>query len=691
MRDDTAIADTQTGDSEAREVRSKKDLDLECEEGFRIILDSIRDGVIRVDEFRRVVLMNRVAEEMTGWRLDTTNENPLQDIFRLHFEDPDADDPVETVLLTGKPAVFPDGTVLVSASGKRNPVSGRVFPVHGDGEDLDGAIIIFQDVTERLKKERKIRNVMQQLEVINENLPNVIWIADIEEDGTFTNTYSSGAVDKLLALPPGVTVKDDWDEYIFTYILPEYRAGVYEAFEKAIRNPGEMVTFEYEVRRGDGKRAWFSSTGRVLNEDGKLRVFGSTIDITERKLAEQEQIKLVKLESLGMLAGGIAHDFNNILMGLFGNLELALLRTSSDHPAYPFLSQADHALERARNLTDQLLTFAKGGDPLLAKVDLKSVVQNTVSFILSGSNVKVNYEFPDDLWKVKADEGQISQVITNLAMNAKEAMPHGGNLYIEGANLTLSGRDRPKSLTGDFVMLSIRDEGVGIPQENLERIFDPYFSTKQTGSGLGLAIVQSIVTKHGGTVEVESSLGEGTVFTLYLPAEMGDEEEVSHRPPETKERLEGSSGRVLVMDDEFLIQDVAAEMLEALGYEVLTVSEGGEAIKRYEKARREGRPFDVVIMDMTVPGGMGGLEAARRLLELDPEAQVIVSSGYSTDPVITAYEKYGFAGKLIKPYRINDLKEELSRVMANEKRGSSPPTGVSPEPGDSSGEDMSVD
>ena len=396
--------------------------------------------------------------------------------------------------------------------------------------------------------------------------------------------------------------------------------------------------------------------------DANSRIRGVVLvfrDVTEKRKTEKELLKTKKLESIGVLAGGIAHDFNNTLTGVFGNIELAKLQLPLEHPSYKLLESADYALEKATHLTKQLLTFAKGGDPILEAVDLKSVVQSTANFNLCGSNVKAEFNLSDDLWQIKADKGQISQVIANLIINAKEAMPEGGSLYIEAVNT-----ENPLSiLTGSFVKLILRDRGIGIPKEYLEKVFDPYFSTKQTGSGLGLSTVHSIITKHNGYINVDSTPGKGTTFTIYIPAgKMFHEcsvEPVERLPVKPKTVL----GRVLMMDDEMIIRDVAEAMLELCGYKADFAIDGKETIKKYIDAQKKEKPYDIVIMDLTVPGGMGGKETIKKILEINPKAKVIVSSGYSTDSIMANYSNYGFMGRIVKPFQLKDLQKELSRIM----------------------------
>ncbi len=384
-------------------------------------------------------------------------------------------------------------------------------------------------------------------------------------------------------------------------------------------------------------------------------------DITDQKRAEQERLKLIKLESLGVLAGGIAHDFNNILTGLFGNIELALLKIPGDHPAHTYMETAFGAIEKATGLTRQLLTFAKGGDPILERVNLSNIVTNTVKFNLSGSNIKARIKMPENLWQVKGDQGQISQVVANLVINAKQAMVHGGTVYVEAENTEISGSIQEKYGVRSFVKLLIRDEGEGIKKENIGRIFDPYFTTKVSGNGLGLAAVYSIISKHKGTITVESTPGAGTVFTICLPAEETSSD--FRAQSEQKGNQPFPALNILVMDDEEIVRNVIFEMVKSFGNTVDFALNGKEVIEKYQFAIGNKDPYDLIIMDLTIPGGMGGVEAVSEILKVDPQVKVIVSSGYSDDPVMANYTDYGFAGCLVKPYKIEALIKELSRVV----------------------------
>jgi PAS domain S-box-containing protein len=398
--------------------------------------------------------------------------------------------------------------------------------------------------------------------------------------------------------------------------------------------------------------------------DSRGKICGSVFvfrDITEKQRVEEELFKARKMESIGILAGGIAHDFNNIMTGLFGNISLAKNSLPKETKAREYLETASHALDRAVDLTGQLLTFAKGGEPLKKPIDIHQIISQSVKFNLNGSNVRAILTLPESLWHVNADKGQLSQVMNNLIINAKQAMAGGGTLYIEGSNIEDFKDNSVSKLSGNCVKITIRDEGTGISAKYLKNIFDPYFTTKQEGSGLGLATSFSIIFKHNGHISVDSKLGVGSIFTLYLPAvnscRTENESEVL-----TDEKV-APAVHILVMDDKKMVRDVLETMLTLSGSRVKFADNGKTAIEQYRTAMQNQDPFDVVLMDLSIPGGMGGKEAAEKIIELDSKAKIIVSSGYSNDPVMADFEAYGFKGRLVKPFQMESLMLEISRVI----------------------------
>ena len=383
-------------------------------------------------------------------------------------------------------------------------------------------------------------------------------------------------------------------------------------------------------------------------------------DITEKEHLEAERRKAEKLESLGVAAGGIAHDFNNLLTAIIGNLSLSLISLPPDDEMYERLGAAKKASLRAQELAQQLLTFAKGGAPIKKTASIGQLIKDTVTFSIRGSSIRSDFEMPDDLWPVEVDSGQISQVVNNLAINAEQAMPGGGTLKVKSENFFLAAENAALSplRVGKYVKISVRDEGIGIPEEYLKKIFDPYFTTKPKGSGLGLATSYSIVKNHDGLITVESKVGMGSVFSLYLPAT--DKQVAFERA--RSEPAKGK-GRILALDDEEAICELVKAALTPLGYEVTTVQDGQSAINAYKEAMAGDRKFDAVISDLTIPGGMGGAECIKRLVEMDPSVKAIVSSGYAMDPVMSRYREYGFCACIAKPYEVSDLGHVLHEVL----------------------------
>ena len=403
----------------------------------------------------------------------------------------------------------------------------------------------------------------------------------------------------------------------------------------------------------------------VLDNKGECsHLIVVTQDISERKKAEEHLSKMQKLESVGILAGGIAHDFNNILTAITGNVSLAKLRLAnmnleSKEIILNLLGEAEKASLEARNLTQQLLTFAKGGTPILKTTSITELLKETAEFALRGSNVKCFFEIPENIWAVEVDEGQISQVIHNLIINADQAMPGGGKVEIKAENIVVTSEIKLPLQEGNYVKIAVSDNGVGIPSEFIDKIFDPYFSTKQRGSGLGLTTSYSIISKHGGLMEVQSEIGIGTRFQIYIPAT----EAAVGRKDKRNDTLTKGKGKVLVMDDEKMLRFMLGEMLQYLGYEVACAKDGNEAINIYSNAQNHKKPFDAVIMDLTIPGGMGGQETIKKLMEINPAVVAIVSSGYSNAPVMSEYEKYGFKDVVTKPYGVEELAEVLRKVI----------------------------
>ncbi len=387
--------------------------------------------------------------------------------------------------------------------------------------------------------------------------------------------------------------------------------------------------------------------------------------LEQSALWEKETIKSEKLESIGVLAGGIAHDFNNLLSIVIGNLEMAGRAISANSKAHLSLSSAEKATRRAAELTQQLLTFSKGGDPVKKLSDLREIVRDSAEFVLHGSGVALTFDCQcnDDEVLISAiDNGQISQVVQNLVINARQAMENKGDIKITFSSASaLSDDDKSKLKTGRYHKIQVQDSGPGVPAGDVDKIFDPYFTTKSEGSGLGLALSFSIIKKHEGYLFVETEEGIGSCFTIYLPASDDNQKEVAGNVSYADSAH--IKGRILIMDDQEMLHEVAEAMLEELGFQTVHADDGIEAIEKYRQAKFGTEQIDLIIMDLTIPGGMGGKEAVQKILSLDADAKVIVCSGYSNDSVMSQYEEYGFKAALSKPYDLDDLEKTISKAL----------------------------
>ena len=434
--------------------------------------------------------------------------------------------------------------------------------------------------------------------------------------------------------------------------------------------PDPLVERQADSRAGEQNVLVARDGTRRLIDDSAAAIPGGTGEIagsilvfrnvTVKVRKEEELVKWQKLESLGTLAGGIAHDFNNFLAAILGNISLAKQILDPASKAVARLEAAERASSRAEELASKLLTFSKGGKPVRERISLESLVRESALLSVHGTPVRCEFGIAEDLWATDADVGQIGQAIGNLVINAAQAMPGGGSVRIRGANVIIGQGQMAYVAPGPYVKIEVADTGIGIPKKNLKRIFDPYFTTRENGAGLGLTTSYHIMKSHGGNLFVESEPGEGTTVSLYLPAST----EVAPRVVEAAgETSRDGNWKVLVMDDEDLVRDMEIGMLEHLGCEARGARDGSEAIGMYEDAAMEGTPFDLVVMDLTVPGKMGGKEACARLLAMYPDARVIVCSGYSSDPVMSDHSAYGFRGMLGKPFHMEELKRVLERAL----------------------------
>ncbi len=510
------------------------------------------------------------------------------------------------------------------------------------------------EINERILAEKALKESEEKYRILVENANEAIFIIQNE-----MIKYTNPKAINILGYPQDTLLLDN----LLNFIHPEDRDIMTEEIIKDPNNKKNNRNHIIRILDKAGNTKWLEVSRLVITWEESPAILILAYDITEKRRLEDEALKAQKLESIALLAGGIAHDFNNYLTGIDGNITLAKMLTKSDDKAYERLSEAEKALKRASNLTKQLLTFSKGGMPVLKATSIVDLLKESVSFVLSGSNVRCEFSIPDNIWNVNVDEGQINQVINNLVINAMQSMPNGGIINITVENIIIKEKEAISLEPGNYVKVSIKDHGIGIPDENINKIFDPFFTTKINGTGLGLSITYSIIKKHNGYITVESKLGAGTTFHFYLPAIL--EKVQSKEKSIAEETIKFGKGKILVMDDEEIIRELAYEMLSSLGYDVTTVKDGSQAIDYYKKAIELNEPYDLVIMDLTIPGGMGGNETMKNLLKIDPDIIAVVSSGYSNDPIMANFKEYGFRGIIPKPYKMMEVSDILHKLIVS--------------------------
>ncbi len=645
--------------TEVTELRSAEVKLRESEERFRTLFESAIEGVYESTPEEGIVAVNPAFARMLGcaspegllaWSREIGVGNLYLESGRRH---------AFLKALGESDAVFDFESEIECADGTRKWISENVRAVR----DAQGKLLRLQgfvsDITDRKRFEKALGEERERLSVTLRAMTEGVITTD--ERGVVQ--YVNEAAEMLTGWVEGAAIGRRLGE-VCVLRHERTRGDVPVPFDTAMRSATvvDLPRSTQLVHRAGTPRLIEGRCAPI--HDARSQPVGVVLvfrDVTERARHESEMLRTTKLESLGVLAGGIAHDFNNLLTVVLGNLHLARHKCEDVADVSRWLRDADLAAEKAQGLTQQLLTFSKGGNPLRSAVRLTEVVREATNFALHGSKVRSEMDFPERLWTADVDRAQIGQVVQNLVLNAVQAMPDGGVVKIALQNLRHREDPVRGIAAGDYLQLLIEDTGMGIPPEHMSRVFDPYFTTKETGSGLGLASVYSIVKRHAGHIDVSSEPGQGTRFRILLPAIPQATTPVARETQPETERLKG---RVLFMDDEENIRNMARTLLDLLGLEVKTVESGEEVVQCYFEARSAGTPFDVVLMDLTVPGAMGGKEAMEELRKLDPEVRAIVSSGYSIDPVLANYGDYGFCGRVTKPYRAADLARVLREVLA---------------------------
>jgi len=643
--------------------RQAEEMLIESEERFRSLMEDIPTVAVQGYALDGTVLFwNRASEQLYGYSSEEALGGNLLDLIIPPEMCEGVKGAIRQMIETGEP--IPAGELLLRRKdGSRVPVFSSHALVNPVGRQPE-LFCLDIDLTERKQAEEALLESEYRWKFAIEGSGDGVWDWNIQSDEA---KYSRRWKEMLgYAENDILPANQEWVDRIH----PEDQSHVAGVMQAYLEGKTEIYVVEYRLRCKDESYKWILGRGMVVSrsEDGRpLRMIGTHTDITERKEHEKEQLKIDKLESLGILAGGIAHDFNNILTGIMGNISFAQMFLDAGHRSYKPLVEAEKASVRASELAHQLLTFARGGEPVKKVVSLPHLVKETVSLVLHGSNVIGTVDIPDSIHAIEADEGQLSQVFHNIIINATQAMPGGGTLTVTADNENLSNANRMALPGGSYVRISFTDQGCGISSDDLKRIFDPYFTTKSAGNGLGLASAHSIVNRHGGHISASSEVGKGTTFTIHLPS-IGKSYSNYQTGTVTHSPGEHTGGSILVMDDEEMILEMTTDMLEYLGYQVKTCKNGAETIMEYMAAREAGAPFSAVIMDLTIPGGMGGRETAGQILAIDPDACLIVSSGYSNDPIISEYSRYGFKAAVAKPYRILELGQLLSSLFSGQNR-----------------------
>ena len=577
-----------------------------------------------------------------------------------------------------EPCPFCTNKMLVDENGRpsgvyrweyENSVAGRWYECRDRAIPwTDGRLArieISTDITWRKEAEKEIFNEKERLAVTLASIGDAVITTDIQGRISLMNPVA----EKIT----GWSIHDARGKPFTEVIQLINERGSRQCFnpvELAMKT-GSITPLEGNtnlVRRDGTSCSIADSAAPIFDRD--RRIIGAVVvfrDITDELRTREELLKVKKLETVGVLAGGIAHDFNNIIAAIMGNIELAQFSLNPSEKAYRQLDNAIKACGRARDLAQQLLTFSKGGTPVRKRTSLPELIRESADFVLHGSNAACTYDFADNLWKADLDRGQMSQVIQNLVLNSIHAMPDGGNVRITCTNCTDEGLIATAGLQpGRYIAIEIKDTGIGIPKEIIDKIFEPYFSTKQTGSGLGLAIVHSIIAKHDGAILVDSKQGKGAVFTILIPAAYESGKIAGNNSGQGKTTMV-SPATILIMDDDPMIRDLAADILKIYGHKTIEAEDGRQAVDIYIQRMKKGRPVDMVIMDLTVPGGMGGVETIQKLLEIDPDVTAVVASGYSNDPVMSDYRKYGFKGTLTKPYSMKEMGDIVVRLATGSR------------------------
>jgi PAS domain S-box-containing protein len=626
-----------------------RSLFTEMKEGFALHEIICNGEGVPVDY--RFMTLNPAFEELTGLKAKDTVGHTIKEIV------PDIEhawiERYGTVALTGVPAVFEDYTASLK----------KYYRVVAFCPQKGQFAVLFTDITERKTTESRVFEEKERLNITLASIADGVITTDLQGNIVMMNKSAENLTGWNMVDAEAQKVND------ILNVADELTKTAQNDLVDRIVNAGKSMEFTNVaiLYTKEGTVLSIELSGApIRNAEGvPVGVVIVLRNVTEKKKLMENMQRAQKLESIGVLAGGIAHDFNNLLGGIFGYIDMAN-ESLADRKYDDVSKQLEKALSvfnRAKALTMQLLTFSKGGLPVRKTQDLTTIIRNSVQFALSGSNIESDIIINDKIYNCDCDENQIAQVIDNIVINAKQAMPHGGKLMIKAENVdTVKLPPEITPVNHSYIHISIADQGIGIPKEILPRIFDPFFSTKETGHGLGLATAYSIMQRHDGEVTVESEPGKGSTFHLYLPAS-----KTISSSSTSKELLHKGTGKVLIMDDEEFLLDIVGDILVSLGYTTVKVHNGQDALKVYKDEIDKKDPFTASILDLTIPGGIGGREVVAEMRKMDPDAIVIAASGYSDDPVMADPQSCGFSASITKPFRKKSLIEMLDRLKFNNK------------------------
>lgn len=636
-------------------VRKRTEELYEQTENLRITFNSIGDAILVTDVAGIITGINPVAEKLTGWCREDAIGQGAADVFKIINADSRqiVKSPIDQVLVSGKKVNLANHTVLISKEGKEFQIADSAAPIRARDGNVTGVVLVFRDVTEEYRIHKELEESEEKYRRLIEGIGPRYCVISQTPEGKFI--YASKNFERLFGVPAKSVIGKTWS----VIKMPTQVVNDGKNADLRLKNQNVFQRMEMTVIHPDNQHKMIEIYFGPVFENGVLtRIEGICTDITDQKKSEEVLLRTQRLDSLGTLAGGIAHDFNNLLAGIYGYITLAH-DSSREIEVREYLSKTMETIERARSLTNQLLTFAKGGEPRKTTGSLVPLLPDTVRFALSGSTISCEFNIADALSLCEFDKNQICQVIDNLVINAKQAMPSGGTINITAQNVTIREKNRGVVPEGRWVKIAVVDHGIGISPENLSHIFDPFFTTKSKGHGLGLATCHSIITRHGGYMEVESILNQGTTFSIYLPvSENSITSEVKIEMPETE-----GGGTILLLDDEDFMLATTSMILESAGYDTICKRCGEEVIAFLNNGDNKLEEITGMIFDLTIPGKMGGKEIVDIVRNALPSVPIFVVSGYADDPVIANPSDYGFTASLCKPYRKHELLGMLSRYI----------------------------